>query len=163
MAINVESKVANSPTDCHSSVARTTFALILSSILLFSAISHLTNPYYFLASVYEYRLVSNAFAIIASLTLPYIQIVFALAIFMSFWCESAYLGCTALFVIYFCAQSSVVLRSMTIDCGCFGPLSHHNVDALSLTMTGALCIGSALMFWTERQHDSTSTKVIGRV
>lgn len=98
--------------------------IAISCILLgFSGFAHLVNPSKFAISIGLYQLVHASSAYWIVLFLPPLQLAIAIAMLFERYRAAATFMAVALFGVFACSQWSVLVRGMTIDCGCFGSLS----------------------------------------
>jgi putative oxidoreductase len=98
--------------------------IALSCLLLgYSGYVHLVNPAKFSVGIGLYRLVPAATAYCIVLLLPPFQLSIAVAMLFDRYRAAAIVMAVSLFGVFSFAQWSVLIRGMTIDCGCFGSLS----------------------------------------
>jgi hypothetical protein len=90
-------------------------------IFLLSGIPHWGNPYFFLGSVYAYKLVNPGIGQMAAIGTPLIQLAFAVCFLTRTCLDAAHLGTLFLFLSFATVQSAAWLRGLDISCGCFGP------------------------------------------
>jgi putative oxidoreductase len=95
-------------------------ALIMLLLFLRSAFSHLANPYYFLSSIYSYRIVNQFIAEELAIVVPFVQLTLAILIATRQCLAIAYVCSATVLVTFVVAQASVLFRGMRIACGCFG-------------------------------------------
>jgi hypothetical protein len=88
---------------------------------LLSGIPHWGNPYFFLGSVYAYKLVNPGIGQIAAIGMPLIQLTFAVCFLTRTFLDAAHLGTLFLFLCFAAVQSIAWFRGLDISCGCFGP------------------------------------------
>jgi hypothetical protein len=89
--------------------------------MLVAAIPHWENPYYFLGSVYAYKLVDSGVGQMVAITLPPVQMVLAILLLARILTNVAHLVSMFLFSCFAVVQSIAFLRGLDISCGCFGP------------------------------------------
>lgn len=94
--------------------------LIVSVFLLVSGLIHMFQPYMFVYSVANYRLLPNFVSGVVAIWLPYLCICVALCIVSNFYKSEAIIIALCMFTVFFLAQLSVLVRGIDIDCGCFG-------------------------------------------
>ncbi len=123
--------------------------LILALFWLRSGLAHITNPYYFLSSVYKYEILGPALGMVAAMGLPALQLTLAAALVTRRFVGGALLLSVALLVVFAAAQASALARNLKIGCGCFGAAESRPLDAESLTIASLLlfCALSALVCW----------------
>lgn len=113
---------------------------ILGVTLLIAGIPHWSNSYYFLGSVYAYKLVGPGIGQMVAMTLPLIQLVLALCLLSRTFRDAAHLGALFLFLCFATVQSSAYLRGLDISCGCFGPGNDEPIGWFSLSIVYGLLI-----------------------
>jgi hypothetical protein len=94
---------------------------IFGIVFLFSGIPHWGNPYFFLGSVYAYKLVNPGIGQITAIGMPLIQLIFAVCFLTRTFLDAAHLGTLFLFLCFATVQSIAWFRGLDISCGCFGP------------------------------------------
>jgi Methylamine utilisation protein MauE len=117
-------------------------AACISYLLLASAMAHLRNPYYFLYSVVEYRLVPNQLALLASGVLPFLHVCIATSLLLLPNRGSVFWLATVLFGVYTSAQAFTLFEGRAIPCGCFGNEQmgeHIGWPSLLLSSGGMFC------------------------
>jgi hypothetical protein len=112
-------------------VASRAFTLLASALLLYSGVVHANQPYFFMHSIGSYQLLPHWLIGILGYFLPYLQIVLAVCLCFGMFAKSAYTITALLASAFILAQSSVLIRGLDIECGCFGYLS-SNVSLNSL-------------------------------
>jgi hypothetical protein len=118
--------------------------IVVATMLGVSAYWKLTRPGAFLEAVVEYQLVPFSLALVVASWLPWLELVVALAL-TTRWYRGAALVAVLLGVVFIVAQSSVLMRGLSVACGCFGP-TDERVGAYSLirSVVFAACAGLSL-------------------
>lgn len=111
---------------------------VLASVLLYSSIQHLKNPYHFLGTVYSYELLSPQMGLWVASLLPLAQLVFAAMIFARFWESAVAIFVSVMFATFLVAQLTAWLRGLAIPCGCFGLDSDTAIGWQTITLVLAL-------------------------
>jgi putative oxidoreductase len=124
-------------------------SMIVAAVLLFTGLVHAAQPYFFIHTIASYRLLSADASGLLGLWLPYLQIV--LAVCIGIRCAEKVALCIAagLFTTFALAQTTVYLRGMEIDCGCFGFVAHA-VSLSSVALPIALAVVCALVVVGDR-------------
>jgi putative oxidoreductase len=112
-------------------------AVFLILLLARSALSHISNPYYFLSSVHAYQLLNKTLGEWFAMTLPFLQLVLSLALAIRWAPLASWLVCSLLFLLFLFAQYSVIWRGMEISCGCFGVADGVHVGWGTLSIAGS--------------------------
>jgi hypothetical protein len=107
-------------------------------VMLVAAIPHLDNPYYFLGSVYSYKLVEPGIGQAVVMILPLLQLVLAVCLILRVQVDAASFASMTLFGIFFCVQLFAYLGGLDISCGCFGPQHSSQIGVASLSFVGIL-------------------------
>lgn len=94
---------------------------IFGVVFLISGIPHWGNSYFFLGSVYAYKLVDPGIGQMIAIGMPMIQLVLAICFLTRTFLDAAHLGTLFLFLCFATVQSQAYLRGLDISCGCFGP------------------------------------------
>lgn len=118
--------------------------IVVATMLGVSAYWKLTRPGSFLEAVVEYQLVPFGLALVVASWLPWLELVVALAL-ATRWYRGAAVVALVMGVMFVLAQSSVLIRGLSVPCGCFGP-SDERVGAFSLlrSVVFAACAGLSL-------------------
>jgi hypothetical protein len=109
-------------------------ASVVGGVLGLAGLGHLANPLLFLGSIAQYDIVAPSIAVFISALLPWIELTTATMLIVRVERDSAFAIATFLSIAFTIAQVSAILRSLKIDCGCFGALSKREVGAESLTI-----------------------------
>ena len=115
-------------------------ALAIAYLLALSGVSHLNNPYQFLAAIYEYRLLPGGLAKAAAFVLPFVHLALACTLVVR-QVPQVFLLSGSLFTLYTLAQILAWSRGLNIDCGCFGGIQ----PTTETPSIGAKSIGLAVV------------------
>jgi hypothetical protein len=133
---------------------------IFGVVFLISGVPHWGNPYYFLGSVYAYKLVDPGIGQMIAIGMPLIQLVLALCFLTRTFLDAAHLGTLFMFLCFAAVQSQAYLRGLDISCGCFGPDQNSTIGWQTLSIIYGLLILSVIrnsvMFF--RGHKSTTAE-----
>jgi hypothetical protein len=116
-------------------------------ILLWSGIIKMRHPFEFLATVYQYELVSPGSGRIVAIVVPWLEVVVGLCLISCLYSYGALLCSMFLFSLFSIAEASVLIRGLKISCGCFGPVVSGQVNYNSLTRVVALFVVSLICVW----------------
>jgi putative oxidoreductase len=129
------------------------FAFVLATVLLRSAVSHAGNSYYFLSTVYSYKMVGIGFGRVVAAILPTIQMTLAICFLLAWWPRSTFLVSGVLFCGFCIAQISALQRGLNISCGCFGAGESLTIGPNTVALAGCGVFLSILGFvLTPRQN-----------
>lgn len=115
-------------------------AWLLGVAFIFSSIPHLANPYFFLGSVYSYRLVGPGIAQLVAMLLPWLQLVVGMCLITNLLRGATHAIALPMLLIFVIVQTSAKLRGLDISCGCFGPRHETEVGYFTLTFVYALLL-----------------------
>lgn len=124
---------------------RTVAAWYCAMLLWISGTQHVSNPFYFFATILDYQLISAGLAAWVSATLPWMHLMLAgvlVAPGMKF--RLPFLATAMLGLLFFVAQLTVWIRGIPADCGCFGGAVDRSVGPVSLAIAASLCIAALL-------------------
>jgi uncharacterized membrane protein YphA (DoxX/SURF4 family) len=96
---------------------RTQIALGLFFVV--AALPKIADPPSFAHMVYNYRLLPGPLVNLASLTMPWAELLMGVALICGIWRKTAATLVGALLVVFIVAISINLLRGNAIDCGCF--------------------------------------------
>ena len=103
--------------------------------LLASGVAHISNPYYFLGSVYSYGILTPRLGLAVAVVLPTLMIVMAICVLCEILRDAALHMALGLFGVFAVAQAFAWLRHSNIECGCFGPSYGYEPIGLSSLVT----------------------------
>lgn len=136
--------------------------LVVACPLLVSALAHLQNPYRFLDAIYNYQLVPRTVAELLAEFLPFLHLTIALCLIAGIARAAAFGVGSVLFLTYTCAQLAVLMRRMTVDCGCWGPTATARpVGASSVSLALGAFVVCFLGWWLTPRTDALSPQVAG--
>lgn len=136
--------------DIRRGLAKTTLAglakftsTLLGIWLLYAAVPHILNPYLFLATIHSYELIHTDTAAWVAAVLPFIQLIIGICLIAGLFEFGCHLITTALFVVFFLAQTHLRFIIGISNCGCFGPATDAPsfLDEYSyyLVITAVIC------------------------
>lgn len=116
----------------------------LGIVMLLAAVPHLENPYYFLGSVYAYRIVEPGIGQVVAMVLPLTQLTLAALLIGRVFINTANFIAMLLFGVFTVVQSLAYFGGLDISCGCFGPENSMPVNFFSISFVGTLFVLSFL-------------------
>ena len=126
----------------------------VSAALLLSSFAHLDNSFYFLSTVYSYKIVDHWTGILVAAVLPSFQLALGLCLLFAESARRAALAwCIALFAGLFGAQVATMTRGLNIACGCFGS-SSGPIGLLSMSIAAAELVLSVVGYLICRRLDN---------
>ncbi len=114
--------------------------LVVGGIFVWSAATHLANPYYFLSTVYQYELTSAPVGAVVASLLPFLQLLLAACLLSGACPQGTWLVSSSLLLLFVGVQTSALVRDLRISCGCFGPEISQPVNLTSIGFTSALAV-----------------------
>jgi hypothetical protein len=142
---------------------------IIGLSFLIAGFPHWANSYYFLGSIYAYKLVEPGIGQIMAMSMPIIQLVLALCFLTRTFLDASHLATLFLLVSFATVQTSAWVRGLDISCGCFGPGHDSTIGWFSLSLVYSLLALSVIrnaMFLFSRPAepcDALCTKNSNRV
>jgi len=89
-------------------------------LLLWAAVSKLSNPTEFLGSIYAYELgLPKTVLKITAIVLPWVELLCGLTLLAKVWTETTLATSLALFSVFVLATGQAWARGLKISCGCF--------------------------------------------
>jgi len=107
-------------------------------VMLLAAAPHLENSYYFLGSIYAYKLVEPGIGQMVAIVLPFLQLVIAVLLIGRVFIDAANFVAMILFGIFVGVQSFAYFGGFDISCGCFGPQNSAPISWSSLSLVYGL-------------------------
>ena len=107
---------------------------------LIAGFPHWANSYYFLGSIYAYKLVEPGIGQIMAMSMPIIQLVLALCFLTRTFLDAAHLATLFLLVSFATVQTSAHIRGLDISCGCWGPGNDSPIGWFSLSLVYGLLV-----------------------
>ena len=94
--------------------------ILVGVLLLWAAVSKLSNPTEFLGSIYAYELpLPKQLLKLAAVTLPWLELLCGLALLASVWTAEALATTLLLLSVFVLATGQAWARGLKISCGCF--------------------------------------------
>jgi putative oxidoreductase len=140
-----------------SAVGKALFWLVtlsLGVVLMFSGIDKISFPYAFLFAVYNYEILDARSGLFLSMLLPWIELVVAVCLIGRLHLKSALLLSCIIGLVFVAAQSSAMLRGLSIPCGCFSNSGEETVGYFTFFRSAAIFVISAVLFSFEVWYNS---------
>ena len=109
-------------------------------VMLIAAVPHLENSYYFLGSIYAYKLVEPGMGQMVAIALPLLQLVVAVLLIGRVFIAASNFIVMILFGVFAAVQSFAYFGGLEIACGCFGPGNELPIDWFSLSLVYGLLV-----------------------
>jgi len=94
--------------------------IVVGVIFLFAALPKIGDMGSFALQVHNYRMIPVALENLMAMTLPWIELVIALALLLGIHARSGAVLSAGLMVVFLVGIGQAVARGLDIDCGCFG-------------------------------------------
>jgi uncharacterized membrane protein YphA (DoxX/SURF4 family) len=94
--------------------------LAIGVVFLFAALPKIGDMQSFALQIHNYRMIPVALENLMAITLPWIELVIALALLLGIYPRSGAMLSAGLMVVFLVAIGQAVARGLDIDCGCFG-------------------------------------------
>jgi putative oxidoreductase len=98
----------------------TIFRIMVGLVFLYTALNKITNTAYFAGVIYNYQLLPDLLVNLVAVILPWVELICGFLLILGFWYRSAALIISFLMTIFLIAITSVMIRGLDIECGCFG-------------------------------------------
>ena len=121
-------------------VCRITLGLIFAT----AALAKLGDLEQFAAQVHNFRIVPIASENLIALTLPWVELVAALALILDIRSRAAALLLTALLAVFTLGVIAAVARGLSFECGCFGKASSTGVGLRKIAENSAMLLVAAV-------------------
>ncbi len=132
---------------------------VVGSVLIYSALEHLLNPYQFVNSISNYSIVPDSWGYWIAFFLPSLQVMTGVLVFTRSCRLEALIISTVLFAVFSTAQTTAFFRGLDIECGCFGSRS-ASVGVTSVSFVVSLLFISALLLRYSVLDKTTSHVVL---
>jgi len=93
--------------------------LFLGGIFVYASFDKILHPFEFAEVVYNYQLLPDVLVNLASLFLPWLELLVGLSLILGVWLPGAVLICNLLLMVFFSTLVFNIARGLDIDCGCF--------------------------------------------
>lgn len=93
---------------------------LVALFFLYAGATKIPDPWAFMDSVEAYRLVSGTPALLAALTLPFLEVAAAAALFLPKWRAAGAILITGMLLVFQVALAAALARGLDLDCGCIG-------------------------------------------
>jgi uncharacterized membrane protein YphA (DoxX/SURF4 family) len=93
--------------------------LFLGAIFVYASFDKILGPAAFAEIIYNYQVLPEALIHLASVILPWLELLVGLLLIFGFWLPGAVLIANSLFLVFFATLIFNSARGLDIDCGCF--------------------------------------------
>jgi hypothetical protein len=126
-------------------------------VFLGAAVPKVLHPYRFFELVAEYNILSLQRTALVSAAVPWTEFILGVLLLTRTLTNAALLTSTMLLVCFMLAQVSVLVRGLTVSCGCFSTQASSSdlVGAGSLVRTCALFVVSMVALYLNLRETSS--------
>ena len=93
--------------------------LFLGLVFVYASVDKILHPAAFAEIIYNYQILPDTLINIASIFLPWLELLLGLLLISGFWLPGAVLIANSLFLVFFATLIFNAARGLDIDCGCF--------------------------------------------
>lgn len=128
--------------------------LILAGVFIYAGASKGTDPVAFAGQVANYQILPYAWNYLVAATLPYLELLCGTLLLLNKRVRPAVLVLFVLNLIFMLAISSLIVRGIDIDCGCFNPDAESKTSPLMALWRDAGLLLLLISTWMlrYRQH-----------
>lgn len=140
-------------------VSELTVRLLVAAIWIKSGAAHVSNPYFFLKSIHQYRLTIGSLTPWNAVVIPYLQIILACLFLSGMFVREAYVLSAFLALAFAISQLVAYCAGLEIDCGCFGPSESDRIGPWTIFYAAGLfacCLAGFIMTGDSSQSMSGS-------
>ncbi|QDU38342.1 Undecaprenyl-phosphate mannosyltransferase [Maioricimonas rarisocia] len=108
-------------------------------LLWMSGTQHVANKYVFFGTILDYQLIPTSLASITAAVLPWLHLMLAAVLIApGIRSKTPFTAAAMLGAVFLTVQSTVLLRGIPVDCGCFGAMAEQPVGIASLALASSL-------------------------
>ena len=89
-------------------------------IFIYASLDKIAAPAYFAGTIQNYQLLPDALINLVAIILPWLELICGVLLLTGIWHRSAALIVSFLMIAFIIAITSVIIRGLDIECGCFG-------------------------------------------
>ena len=127
------------------SIAGLAIRLAAAAIWLLAGASKVADLTHFHAQVDQYRLLPHALEAPFAYALPFVELFVGVYLLIGLLTRMAGIAACGLMVLFLVAQAQAWARGLSLDCGCFGTLTHERVGFITILRDVALGLPSLVM------------------
>jgi uncharacterized membrane protein YphA (DoxX/SURF4 family) len=131
------------------------FQIVISVVFLVAGLQKATDWHSFAAAISQYKVVSALGVAIASLYIPWLELMIGVCLLLRFAVAGALVWASALLSLFAIVQVATLWRGLRISCGCFGPAGDELVGPWSVTRTISVLV-CVVAYAILRQHQRRS-------
>jgi uncharacterized membrane protein YphA (DoxX/SURF4 family) len=131
------------------------------AIWLVAAVAKIVDLQHFHAQVDQYRLLPHALEASFAYTLPFVELLIGLYLLVGLLTRAASLAASFLLVLFIVAEAQAWARGLSLDCGCFGTLTHSHVGAWTIVRDLALGLPTLVLALRPARLLSLDDRLLG--
>ncbi|HKJ04333.1 MAG TPA: MauE/DoxX family redox-associated membrane protein [Geopsychrobacteraceae bacterium] len=121
--------------------------LLLAGIFLYAGVLKAEDPVAFAGQVANYQLLPYAWNYLVAAILPYLEILCGMLLILNSWVRPSTLLLGLLNLVFMVALTSLIVRGIDIDCGCFNPDAEVKTSPLSALIRDLGIMLLVVMTW----------------
>ena len=121
--------------------------LVLGGVFLYAGVVKALDVTGFAGQVAAYRLLPYAYNYLIAATLPTVEILCGVLLLLNLRIRPALLVSGGLNLVFMIALSSVLLRGLDIDCGCFDPAGDGSTSPGAALLRDLILMSLIVMTW----------------
>jgi len=128
--------------------------LILAGVFIYAGVVKGADPVAFAGQVANYQLLPYAWNFLVAAILPYLELLCGMLLLLNKRIRPAVLVLFVLNLLFMLALSSLIVRGIDIDCGCFKPNAASHTSPLAALLRDAGLLLLLIFTWLlrVRQH-----------
>jgi uncharacterized membrane protein YphA (DoxX/SURF4 family) len=127
------------------SIAGLAIRLAAATVWLVAGAAKVADLTHFHAQVEQYRLLPHALEAPFAYALPFVELFVGAYLLVGLLTRAAGIAACVLMALFLIAQAQAWARGLSLDCGCFGTLTHERVGFLTVLRDVALGLPSLVM------------------
>lgn len=131
------------------------------AIWLVAAVAKIVDLQHFHAQVDQYRLLPHALEAPFAYTLPFVELLVGLYLLVGLLTRAAAIAASLLLVLFIVAEAQAWARGLSLDCGCFGSLTHSHVGAWTIVRDVALGLPTLVLAFRPARRLSLDGRLLG--
>ncbi len=131
------------------------------AVWLTAAIAKIFDLQHFHAQVDQYRLLPHALEAPFAYTLPFVELLIGLYLLVGLLTRAASVAASLLLVLFIAAEAQAWARGLSLDCGCFGSLTHSRVGAWTILRDVALGLPTLVLAFRPARWLSLDDRLLG--
>ena len=132
--------------------------LILAAVFIYAGVIKGTDPVAFAGQVANYQILPYAWNYLVAAILPYLELLCGILLLLDKRVRPAVLVLFVLNLVFMLALSSLIVRGIDIDCGCFRPDAENKTSPLMALWRDAGLMLLLISTWTLRYRSQPAEK-----